>query len=170
MKLLIYGCTDPEANNYNPEATQNDESCTYDNGGGSIIYITSSGGGGYVGPPTPAPEPAGEVLGETISCGPLISTYMRRGRNNDTNDVTSLQSFLNNQEGENLPVTGVYGELTEAAINRFQIKHWQEVLMPWVPFGLSTAQTPTGYVYETTQRWVNMVNCPSLGLPMPQLP
>jgi len=26
----VYGCTDPEANNYDPEATEDDDSCTYD--------------------------------------------------------------------------------------------------------------------------------------------
>lgn len=32
---IVRGCTDPDADNYNPEANEDDESCTYDNGGGN---------------------------------------------------------------------------------------------------------------------------------------
>ena len=72
--------------------------------------------------------------------------------------------------GENLPVTGFYGPLTYAAVERFQIKYWEEILLPWVPFGLSTEKTPTGYVYKTTRRWINMINCEDLDLEIPELP
>ena len=72
--------------------------------------------------------------------------------------------------GLNIPLTGVYGPLTYEAVKQFQVKYWQEVLQPWVPFGLPNAQTPTGYVYKTTKRWINMLSCPALNLPVPQLP
>lgn len=40
---VIYGCTDPEANNYDPTATEDDDSCTYDAEGyaTTTAYINS---------------------------------------------------------------------------------------------------------------------------------
>jgi len=35
----VYGCTDPDANNYDPEATEDDDSCTYDEGGSLPDFI-----------------------------------------------------------------------------------------------------------------------------------
>jgi peptidoglycan hydrolase-like protein with peptidoglycan-binding domain len=71
--------------------------------------------------------------------------------------------------GLNLPVTGYYGSATIAGVNQFQVKYHIEVLKPWLPLGLPTQFTPTSYVYQTTQRWINLIMCPSLNLSVPQL-
>jgi peptidoglycan hydrolase-like protein with peptidoglycan-binding domain len=85
-------------------------------------------------------------------------------------NVAKLQQFLNAYEGETLPVTGYFGPLTLAAVKRFQVKYWEEILEPWIPYGLSHAKAATGYVYKTTQRKINMIVCPELDLLMPELP
>jgi hypothetical protein len=139
-------------------------------GNGVIITGGTSGGSGSGQSANGSSiVPVGQVLGAS-TCGPLISTYMRIGWNNDTNDVANLQTFLNREVGSTLPVTGYYGALTAAAVNLFQVKYGEEVLAPWVPYGLPSAQTPTGYVYKTTQREVNLVYCPTLTIQQPTLP
>ena len=45
---VVLGCTDSQANNYNPNATQDDGSCTYDNGNGNGNQ-TNGGGVGTIG-------------------------------------------------------------------------------------------------------------------------
>lgn len=118
-----------------------------------------------------AANSGGEVLGtSTVSCGPLISSYMRIGRRNDVDEVKKLQTFLNQVLGTKLPVTGFFGSLTDKAVRDFQIKYNTEVLTPWVAYGLPSANTSTGYVYKTTQRMINNLYCESLKLPVPSLP
>jgi peptidoglycan hydrolase-like protein with peptidoglycan-binding domain len=92
------------------------------------------------------------------------------GGQNDAEEVRRLQEFLNTEIGAGLPVTGFFGPMTEAAVNAFQLKYSEDVLAPWVPYGLPSAQTPTGYVYKTTQTKINNIFCPSLNLSVPPLP
>ena len=72
--------------------------------------------------------------------------------------------------GANLPVTGVYDLATYHAVEQFQVKYNSSVLSPWVPYGLTNDSTPTGYVYKTTRRWINLLMCSALNIPMPNLP
>ncbi len=113
----------------------------------------------------------GDVLGVATlddTCSALITTYMHIGRTNDIEEVKKLQNFLNSELGLSLEVNGIFGEETENAVNAFQLKYKNEVLKPWSSFGLPE-NTPTGYVFKTTQRWINMVHCASLNIPMPEL-
>lgn len=112
----------------------------------------------------------GQVLGASTSCGIYLNDYIKLGANNNPLEVMKLQVFLNSNLGINLPVTGYYGPLTYKAVEDFQVKYNGSVLSPWVPYGLTSGTTPTGYVYKTTQRWINLIMCPSLDLPMPILP
>jgi hypothetical protein len=142
------------------------------------------GGGGSGGPAAPvpplaplAPLPplAPQVLGASTStpsaaCGPLLTSYLRMGKNNDAGEVAKLQQFLNDELGRALPVTGFFGALTEKAVEAFQLKYWQDVLAPWVSHGLASDHTPTGYVYKTTEYEINTLYCASLDLPFPSLP
>lgn len=147
---------------------------------------TSGGGGGAVGlaflggsQPTGVSfgsAPAGLVLGASTStedlpanCTPYLNTYLRMGGKNNTEDVAKLQTFLNEQLGLTLPVTGHFGPATFKAVKQFQLENDDQVLAPWVPHGLHE-KTPTGYVYKTTKRWINLLQCKTLDIPMPQLP
>jgi hypothetical protein len=60
--------------------------------------------------------------------------------------------------------------MTYAAVKQFQVKHWENVLAPWVKFGLTSDHTATGYVFKTTKHTINLLNCASLNEPAPQLP
>ncbi len=112
----------------------------------------------------------GKVLGATTQCGIYLTTSIKRNAKNNPEEVKKLQQFLNDMLGTNLPINGKYGPLTEAAVRRFQVENFVEVLKPWVPYGLKSEKTSTGYVYKTTKRWINMIKCPELNLPISQLP
>jgi len=112
----------------------------------------------------------GQVLGaSTSSCGMYLDKYIKLGADNDSFEVKKLQVFLNYDLGLNLPVTGTYDTTTYNAVEQFQLKYNIGVLSPWVPYGLVSDTTPTGYVYKTTRRMINLIMCPSLDLPMPPL-
>ncbi len=122
----------------------------------------------------------GEVLGastvnidiplENMTCSPYLNEYVKYGAKNNPEEVKKLQTFLNKFQGENLPITGYYGPMTRGAVNKFQLFHNMFVLRPWVTAGLMENENePTGYVYKTTRRWINLLECPILGTPMPTL-
>ena len=148
-----------------------------DNGGGGSGGSGGGGGGGWWGPspsPTPSlspsPSPEGEVLGAETICEPYLTTYIKLGNKNDVGEVKKLQEFLNTYEGEKLPVTGFYGNMTFAAINRFQLKYSNDILLPWVAYGLPNSKSATGYVYKTTRYKINAIVCPENQSPKPMLP
>ncbi|MCR4325924.1 MAG: chitobiase/beta-hexosaminidase C-terminal domain-containing protein [Patescibacteria group bacterium] len=104
------------------------------------------------------------------ACEPLITHYLHAGWANDADEVKALQQFLAGELGIELPVTGIYDAATIDAVNAFQLKYWEDVLAPWVPHGLATDHTPTGYVYKTTSWKINQLHCGSLATPFPELP
>ncbi|MFA5348892.1 MAG: peptidoglycan-binding protein, partial [Candidatus Paceibacterota bacterium] len=115
-------------------------------------------------------EPQGEILGETTQreCYLYLFEYIKYGRINNPEEVKKLQIFLNEEMGSNLVVTGTYDKATREVVNQFQLKYKNEVLKPWVDAGLhSSIDIPTGYVYKTTKRWINLIKCPTLNIPMP---
>lgn len=128
----------------------------------------TSGGGGLSG----GGSMGGIVLGastDEVCADPLLTSYLGLGKKNDLAQVVKLQLFLNSELGLTIPVTGVFGSDTKAAVEKFQVKYANEVLTPWAPFGLTNA-TPTGYVYKTTMRMINKIHCAALDVPMPLLP
>jgi hypothetical protein len=101
----------------------------------------------------------GQVLGAFTgdsstggSCGMYLNSYMRIGANNNPDEVMKLQAFLNEQ-GYSIPVNGVFGASTEAAVKAFQKAHAAEILAPW---GITD---PTGYVYKMTRYVMNNMVC-----------
>jgi peptidoglycan hydrolase-like protein with peptidoglycan-binding domain len=110
----------------------------------------------------------GQVLG--ASCSPILTSYLGIGKPNPTDQVIVLQNFLNGNLGIALPVTGFFGPLTFQAVKDFQTKYFAEILTPWVPYGLPTEHTPTGYVYKTTQWMINHIACEEADPPKPNLP
>jgi len=127
----------------------------------------SSGSRLFFVPAAPQPQ-IGE--GASISCGYYLNSYIQKGAKNDVTEVVKLQSFLNEYLGLNLVTDGNYGKKSFEAVKVFQVKHANEVLTPWVGAGaLKSTENGTGYVYKTTQRWINMIKCPELNIPMPTL-
>ena len=162
----------------NIDGTQESVPSGYHLSGGQCVRNSVGGGfpigGGGGGTPAPAGivlgATTGQVLGATSCNEEYIRSYIKYGVLNNLEDVLRLQVFLNDTEGEHLAVTGVYDLATRAAVERFQVKYGSEVLQPWVSEGLlPDIMTPTGYVYKTTKRWINLLNCPALGLPVPNL-
>ncbi len=161
-----------------------------DPGSGSGGGDTNTGGGGGGGmsfssestaTTTATTTNVGEVLGTTTepiaeeqtapaSCTPYLSSYLRMGANNDKEEVKKLQTFLNTRSGATLPITGLFGPMTFEAVKKFQLDNAQNVLAPWVPFGLPSEHTATGYVYKTTQHQINKMMCAEFDVPAPQLP
>ncbi len=138
---------------YNP--TNTEASPTPTGGGGGITGL-GGGGGAVLGAST-----VGQVLG--VSCGVYMDKYVRQGKRNNPEQVTKLQQFLNKYMGTALPLTGFYGPLTAAAVNAFQSKHADTILAPW---GIST---PTGIVYRTTLRQINVIECSEIAAGIPEL-
>ena len=125
-------------------------------GGGPILgSITTTNSGAVLGAST------GEVLG--ASCGLYMDRFVRLNKRNNLEQVKKLQAFLNKWKNSKLPITGFYGPLSLAAVNQFQSHYTGEILAPW---GISA---PTGIVYQTTLRWINMLECPDLALQIPEL-
>ncbi len=84
-----------------------------------------------------------------------VSGAIFYGKNNDPEAVKEIQRFLNDYEGENLPITGFYGELTLEAVKRFQEKYAEAILHPW---GITQ---PTGVVHTTTRNKMNSIKAGS---------
>jgi peptidoglycan hydrolase-like protein with peptidoglycan-binding domain len=79
---------------------------------------------------------------------------MRQGAKNDAAQVKALQQFLKDKERLYTgTVSGLFDRATDTAVRAFQKKYSKEILAPW---GHST---PTGYVYLTTSRKINALNC-----------
>ncbi len=133
--------------------------------GGSSNPITASSG------VTISDTIIAPIDGEIEGCPALFTTYMKFGRKNHAGEVTRLQAFLNRNLGTKLSTSGFFNAETFSAVKLFQLKYSDSVLKPWVDAGLSTDLTtnPSGYVYLTTQRQINLLECPSANIPMPVL-
>jgi fibro-slime domain-containing protein len=105
----------------------------------------------------------GQVLGASTGpmCEEYIKSYIKLGGKNDPEDVKRLQTFLNEFMGAGLTISGTYDQATFDWVKKFQSMHDQSVLAPWANAGLPTGG-PTGYVYKTTKRWINLLKCPEL--------
>lgn len=154
----------------NCESTQNEE---HDEDPAPATPTTTNNGGGSNGPIAGSLAPIGQVLGASTSinaivennssCSPIITSFLKMGAKNDPDQIKALQAFLNKNLGISLEVNGEFDQATFDAVKEFQTKYSKEVLSPW---GISRA---TGFVYKTTSRWINMLACSSLVIPMPEL-
>ena len=88
------------------------------------------------------------------TCPSYITDYLRRGRENDINQVIRLQIFLKYQEGIEVPISGTFDEATERGVHAFQNKYRADILEPW---GTGTASS--GYVYILTKWKINQLMC-----------
>lgn len=112
-------------------------------------------------------EAVAETPAEETSCT-LLTNYIGKGTNS-VEDVVFLQTFLNTEMGSKLDVNGIFNKDTKNVVKQFQLKYWEEILLPWKKFGLSEKEA-TGVVYKTTQRMINKISCPGMDIPMPTLP
>ncbi len=112
-----------------------------------------------------------DTTGVNLMCSNLITTYMGYKKPNTKADVVKLQAFLNTELGLKLKTDGKFGPQTLKAVKAFQTKYASSTLLPWDQAGLSKnlVANPTGYVYKTTLRQVNLLLCPSVTIPMPSL-
>jgi cysteine-rich repeat protein len=103
-------------------------------------------------------EEKGEVKGvtdtpaEIFPCNYLLE-YIKLGADNNQVEVEKLEKFLNEFEGENLEVNGIYEQADFDAVSRFQKKYSEKVLSPW------NYNESTGYVYITTKKKINELYC-----------
>lgn len=158
-----WGCTNPTASNFNPLSNRDDGSCQL--------------------PPPPTEvgsgEPQGEVLGAATTTEELrasctneyLRDYLKLGIKNDPEQVKLLQVFLNETIDAKLPVTGFFGNLTKNWVKKFQKQYHREIIQPWLDAGYkgSDINEGTGYVYKTTKRYINLMKCADLNIPLPDL-
>jgi hypothetical protein len=83
--------------------------------------------------------------------------YLKFGARNDAGQVKKLQEFLNEELGLTIPVNGIFGPATFKAVKMLQAAHTEDILAPWSKVGPALTD-PTGYVYKTTQYWINKHN------------
>lgn len=86
-------------------------------------------------------------------CSKYILEPIKFGEDNSIIEVLKLQTFLNDYEGFNLDITGVYNLPTYEAVKTFQKRYVQDILTPW---GIEES---TGYVYITTMKKINDIYC-----------
>jgi hypothetical protein len=149
-----------------PEPTPEPETRSGGGGGGpgcSAGYAWSPSEGKCV--------PTGQVLGAAtstpalgVTCGLYMDQHLRQGSpKNNPGQVTRLQQFLAKHGYGSFAPTGFFGPLTFAAVQAFQQAYAEAILKPW------NLSAPTGLVYLTTIRQLNLIECPDLMLPMPEL-
>lgn len=132
----------------------------YLNGDGECLKSSSSRShvvGGF------SSATGGQVLGASTSCGIYIDKFLRKGYKNDEDSVKKIQQFLNDYLKAGLKVDGIFGDLTEKSLMKFQEKNSDTILKPW------NLLKPTGIFYQTTQAEVNKIMCPDLDLKNPEL-
>ncbi len=82
---------------------------------------------------------------------------------NNPDQVTKLQQFLKKQGFGFVASNGLFDADTFAAVKAFQSKYADDILKPW------KISEPTGIVYLTTLRRINLLECSALTLPFPAL-
>lgn len=140
-------------------------------GGSSSIGSGSSNGGGGNGPivgtfgvinnqtasiSIPSiPTVLGVSTDNTNSCY-YLHDYLRKDFNNNTAEVIKLQIFLISFERfTDLSITGIYDDATIRAVNAFQVKYKEDVLIPWGYDGTKG----TSYTYMLTKKKINEIVC-----------
>lgn len=96
----------------------------------------------------------GSVLGASTDICTWNASFMRRGwHGNKTEDVKTVQNFLNQYMLSGLMVDGIFGLKTEEAVKAFQAKYADDILKPW---GINA---PTGLFYLSTLTKAQEITC-----------
>lgn len=154
--------THTETYDFEPVAPSNNS-----NGGGG-------GGGSRSSSSSNNDDDDGEVAGLSTEnmCEPLLHSFLGLDYPNDLAEIIDLQGFLNEHMGAALPLSGVFGPMTHAAVHEFQQQYWEDVLQPWFSIpnsGILDADDSTGVVYKTTKWKINDIYCPG-SESIPELP
>ncbi len=127
----VYGCTDPNAINYNKYAT----------------VLSTVRDCQYPMTVTPTPETPKPVC--VVAASPKAG--IRFGGKNNPEDVRLLEQFLNKTEGTKLPVDGVYSAADRDAVIKWQEKFATDILKPW---GLTKG---TGQISTTSLKKISQL-------------
>lgn len=163
--------------NFDEESEVTDPNTEDNNASSSELTVNTppSNGGGGGNSSGSRPQTQGQVLGTATttvaipqvlgaSCGLYMDQHLKKGSSeNNPEQVTKLQQFLVKHGYGTFTPTGYFGSLTEAAVKAFQSKYAEQILKPW------NLSAPTGLVYLTTIRQINLIECPELVIPMPSL-
>ena len=100
------------------------------NNTGNESNINSGGGGdtSSVAPVNTSIVVDTTTTNSSVTC-PLLYSYLRYGYNNDPVEVLKLQAFLKNVEGANIDLSGTFDEKTLVAVNAFQTKYLNAVMV-----------------------------------------
>jgi len=82
-----------------------------------------------------------------------LESYLSVRRDNNSNQVLKLQTFLKEKENLDVNLSGVFDSSTLAAVKQFQIKYSEDILKPW------KLSNPTGNVSITTRHKINDLSC-----------
>ena len=138
--VIITGLTDGITHYFRPVADRNGS----DEVVGVEVFCIFEEEGEVKGVETPEPAP--------VECNYLLE-YIKLGDDNNPVEVEKVERFLNEFEGENLVVNGIYEQVDFDAVSRFQEKYLGDVLSPW------SHNASTGYVYITTKKKINEIYC-----------
>lgn len=100
--VVVYGCTDPLATNYNKSATVKDASCVY----ASMTEQNTAN-----------------------TCTITFTRYQQLGSSGD--EVVKIKNFLRTKEGYTLNTSKTYDLELFKAVKSFQEKYKPKVLSPW---------------------------------------
>ena len=84
-----------------------------------------------------------------------LDSYLKFGDNNDSAQITKLQTFLKNNQNIDVDINGIFDNKTLQAVKTFQSKYLADIMAPW------GANTPSGYVFYTTKNKINEIYCKS---------
>lgn len=153
--------TSPDSN-FNGLAVQSVSVINYDNDDTVTPPGTTGGGGGGGRSGGPCIGFGCSTVTTTTTVVPTVNfcpasdfiiSYLRKGSQNDANEVRKLQWFLNTYEGTSLEISGFFDDATEEAVKLLQTRHADEILAPW------NIAEPTGIVYITTSSYINRFFC-----------
>jgi hypothetical protein len=88
---------------------------------------------------------------DTKTC-PYFVQYLKQGDRDGKkgiNEIKKMQTFLNEQLGIKLPISGTFGLQTKKAVEQYQVKYADKVLAPW------NFSKPTGRWYQSTRNLAN---------------
>ena len=86
-------------------------------------------------------------------CLPLITENIQLGKKNSAKEVNKLVKFLNNYEGTNLSLDGIYGPIDFKAVKDFQKKYHKDI------FSKNVNGKINGIVGPYTRNKINKLSC-----------